>query len=217
MSSCAGKEIQPEGGILRTLFRTLLFVVTGLPTLFGFLPGNAPIQFPPYLPEFMQLFASWTKPNEIIASDMLWAVAWYSDRKSLWLPTKLKTLIEFYNLRTLGAPIAGIYLTPVSRDLGYASQISDGEYKEWLPLILADQKALEDFPLRLVVGGCRWSMPLFQRYPAMGSKTVSESAPRTIKSTTTFFVHLSYDSGAAAEKELPYNIFLACGGLRLDL
>jgi hypothetical protein len=24
--------------------------------------------------------------------------------------------------------------------------------------------------------GCRWSMPLFQRYPAMGSKTVSEPA-----------------------------------------
>jgi hypothetical protein len=30
----------------------------------------------------------------------------------------------------------------------------------------------------------------------MGSKTVSESAARTIESTTTFFVHLSYDFGA---------------------
>jgi hypothetical protein len=90
----------------------------------------------------MQLFTSWTKPNEIIASDMPWAVAWYSDRKSLWLPAKLETFTEFYNLHTLGPPIAGIYLTPVSRDLGYASQISNGEYKEWLPLILPNPKAL---------------------------------------------------------------------------
>jgi hypothetical protein len=100
----------------------------------------------------MQLSASWIKPNEIIASDMPWAVAWYSDRKSLWLPTKLKTLTEFYDLQTLGAPIAGIYLTPVSRDLGYASQISNGEYKEWSPLILPSSQALEHFPLRFVVG-----------------------------------------------------------------
>jgi hypothetical protein len=146
------KRMQLEGAIFRTLFLTLLFVVTGLPTLFGFLPGNPPIQFPPYLPGFMQLIASWIKPNEIIASDMPWAVAWYSDRKSLWLPTKRKTLTEFYDLQTLGAPIAGIYLTPVSRDLEYASQISNGEYKEWSPLILPSPQALEHFPLRFVVG-----------------------------------------------------------------
>jgi hypothetical protein len=145
------KRMQLEGAIFRNLFLTLLLVVTALPTLFGFLPGNPPMQFPPYLPQFMQLFTSWTKPNEIIASDMPWAVAWYSDRKSLWLPTRMKTLTEFYDMQTLGAPIAGIYLTPVSRDLGYASQISNGEYKDWLPLILPNQKALEDFPLGLVV------------------------------------------------------------------
>ena len=164
------KRIQPEGGFFRTLFLALLFVVTGLPTLFGFLPGNSLIQFPPYLPEFMQLFASWTKPNEIIASDMPWAVAWYSDRKSLWLPTKLKTLTEFYNLQTLGAPIAGIYLTPVSRDLGYASQISNGEYKEWLPLILPNQKALEDFPLRLVVAAADGQCLFFSDTPRWEAK-----------------------------------------------
>jgi len=61
-------------------------------------------------------------------------------------------LTAFYDLQTLGAPIAGIYLTPVSRDLGYASQISNGEYKEWSPLILPSPQALEHFPLRFVVG-----------------------------------------------------------------
>jgi hypothetical protein len=83
---------------------------------------------------------------------MPWAVAKYSDRRSLWLPAKLKTLTEFYGLETLGAPIGGIYLTPVSRDLRFASQISNGEYRDWLPLVLPDRKALEDFPLRFVIG-----------------------------------------------------------------
>jgi len=159
------KRLQLQSAILRNLLMTLLLVVTGLPTLFGFLPGNSPIQFPPYLPQFMQLFTSWTKPNEIIASDMPWAVAWYSDRKSLWLPAKVETLIEFYNLQTLGAPIAGIYLTPVSRDLGYASQISNGEYKEWLPLILPNSNALQGFPLRLVIGVANGQCLVFSDTP----------------------------------------------------
>jgi hypothetical protein len=162
--------MQLESTILRTLFLTLLLFITGLPSLFGFLPGNSPIQFPPYLPQFMQLFASWTKPNEIIASDMPWAVAWYSDRRSLWLPAKLKTLTEYYDLQTLGAPIAGIYLAPVSRDLGFASQISNGEYKDWLPLILPDSKALEHFPLRHVVGVANVQCLFFSDRPRWEAK-----------------------------------------------
>ena len=164
------KRMQLEGAFFRTLFLALLFIVTGLPTLFGFLPGNSPIQFPPYLPGFMQLFASWTKPNEIIASDMPWAVAWYSDRKSLWLPTKLKTLTEFYDFQTLGAPIAGIYLTPVSRDLGYASQISNGEYKEWLPLILPNPKALGTFPVKVRSWGWQMVNASFSAIPRDGKQ-----------------------------------------------
>jgi hypothetical protein len=164
------KRMQLESAILRTLFLTLLLFITGLPSLFGFLPGNSPIQFPPYLPQFMQLFASWTKPNEIIASDMPWAVGWYSDRRSLWLPAKLKTLTEYYDLQTLGAPIAGIYLTPVSRDLGFASQISNGEYKDWLPLILPDLKALEHFPFRHVAGVANGQCLFFSDRPRWEAK-----------------------------------------------
>ena len=100
---------------------------------------------------------------------MPWAVAWYSDRRSLWLP-KLKTLTEFYDLETLGAPIAGIYLTPVSRDLGFASQISNGEYKDWLPLILPDLKALEHFPFRHVAGVANGQCLFFSDRPRWEAK-----------------------------------------------
>jgi hypothetical protein len=110
------------------------------------------MQFPPYLPYLIQYFADWTKPGELIVSDMPWAVAWYADRGGVYLPVSLDTLTEYYNLQSLGAPIAGIYLTPVSRDLTYLSNLSEGEYKEMLPLLLPVPKALDNFPLRYVVG-----------------------------------------------------------------
>ena len=36
----------------------------------------------------------WTTEKEIIASDRPWAVAWYADRKSLWLPMTVKDFLE---------------------------------------------------------------------------------------------------------------------------
>jgi hypothetical protein len=148
---CWGR-LHIEVAMLRTALVAVLLIITGLPTLFGFLPGNLPIHFPPYLPGVMQLFATWTKPNEIIVSDMPWAVAWYSDRESVWLPVKMKTFNDYHDLQTLGKPVAGLYLTPVSRDVSLLSATGDREYKDWLALLLPDKSALGIFPLQAVVG-----------------------------------------------------------------
>jgi 4-amino-4-deoxy-L-arabinose transferase-like glycosyltransferase len=144
---CWGR-LHIEGAILRTLLVAVLLIITGLPTLFGFISGNPPFQFPPYLPPFMQLFAEWTQPNEIIVSDMPWAVAWYSDRESVWLPAKMKTISDYYDLRTLGKPVAGVYVTPVSRDVALSATTGSGGYREWLGLLLPDLKALGSFPFQ---------------------------------------------------------------------
>jgi hypothetical protein len=65
--------------------------------------------------------------------------------------TLLQPSSDSYNLETFGAPIAGIYLTPVSRDLSYLSNLSS-EYKAMLPLLLPSPRSLENFPLRFFVG-----------------------------------------------------------------
>ena len=44
------------------------------------------------------------EPNEIIASDTPWAVAWYDDRRSLWLPDTVERFNEFHDFGTLGGP-----------------------------------------------------------------------------------------------------------------
>jgi hypothetical protein len=146
------RRLNIEGSLFRNAFVTLLLIINGLPLLFAFFAGNGPIQFPPYIPAFIQLFPNWIMPNEMIVSDMPWAVAWYADRTSVWLPARMKTFNDYYDLQTLGNPIGGMYLTPISRDLGLALLTQDADYKDWLPLLLPDKNAFGTFPLQSFVG-----------------------------------------------------------------
>jgi len=142
-------RLHPQSRILRTLFLGGLFVLTGFPALLGLFSGGPRVNFPPYLPGFMQLFSNWTNPEEIICSDMPWAIAWYADRKALLLPAKVKEFNNSYDYQTLGGPIVGLYLSPISRDAGFGSSILSGEYKDWAALMLGGPRAVPDFPLKV--------------------------------------------------------------------
>jgi hypothetical protein len=107
------------------------------------------MNFPPYLPGLMQLFSTWTNPQEIICSDMPWAIAWYADRKSLLLPSKIKEFDNYYDYELLGSPIVGLYLSPISRDANFTSGILLGEYQDWGTLMLAGPRAVPSFPLKV--------------------------------------------------------------------
>jgi hypothetical protein len=145
-------RLKLEQSIYRYGIYAAFFLVTGLPTLFGFLLGGPRIQFPPYAPGVMQLIGALTKPDEIVASDMPWAMAWYADRKSLWLPSRRKDFYEYHNDESLGAPIVGLFLTPISRDSNFLSDIVSGEYKDWASIVLGLPEGLSDFPLKSSVG-----------------------------------------------------------------
>jgi hypothetical protein len=79
---------------------------------------------------------------------MPWAVAWYADRKGLWFPDKPGTFNEYLDYQTLGGPIVMLYLTPLTRDLKYTSQLLSGEYSHWASLVLGIDRSVEAFPLR---------------------------------------------------------------------
>jgi hypothetical protein len=143
-------------GLEQHLFRYVIyagfFLITGLPALFGFgiFSNVPPMQFPPYAPAVMQLIGTWTKSDEIVASDMPWAIAWYSDRKSLWLPQRRKQFYEYHDFESLGGPVVGLYLTPISRDLKFLSDIVLGEYSDWATLVVGLPQGINDFPLKSV-------------------------------------------------------------------
>ena len=72
--------------------------------------------WPPYWPSILsRTLHEATDEDDIIFSDQPWAVAWYADRRSIWLPKKVS---EFENLEKLvedqGLTSAGILMTPSS-------------------------------------------------------------------------------------------------------
>ena len=154
----------------RLIFYVALFVVSALPLGFTLLPSNVPpFQFPPYFEPGINRLGSWTTPREIVASDMPWAVAWYADRKSLWIPNKLKDLTGLADNAKLPGDLAGVFLTPISRNTPLFTSVIKGEYAEYQPLIFGRT----DVPYFPVQGGDprhRRSddLPVLQRHQAMG-------------------------------------------------
>ncbi len=129
---------------------TVLFLVCGWPMIartpfFG--SGPSPVRWPPYVPPYIAVLNTWMKPNEITASDIPWAVAWYADRPAIWLPEDVHVMTELSDYRMLGGPINGLYLTPESGSQDKLGDILKGEYKEWAPVILRSVN-IEEFPLK---------------------------------------------------------------------
>jgi len=136
---------------LRYSFYVLILGLSALPFL-SFITSRDrnPLQWPPYVPPYISILRDWTEPNEIIASDMPWAVAWYADRKSVWIPLTIQTFLDYTDWQRLGGRVAGIYLTPMSGNMQLINDIVKGDYKEWSPFILRNVN-IKDFPMRTVV------------------------------------------------------------------
>ena len=103
----------------------------------GLSSGRQVPHWPPYYPAALNTrLAELTRKKEIIVSDQPWAVAWYSDRKSIWLPKKIGDLITFEKLaKDQGSPIAGILITPYSHSTKPLFSVYQ-EYHEFSPLVL---------------------------------------------------------------------------------
>jgi hypothetical protein len=100
-------------------------------------------QWPPYLPSVLndkipKLLAPderETNVTRVVVSDQPWAVAWYADEISLWLP---KTKRGFEQLEdqasSLGTPFAGILVSPSSTAFEPAPVVRD-HYGEFASLV----------------------------------------------------------------------------------
>lgn len=103
----------------------------------GLVEGTQAPHWPPYFPSALNIgVAELTLPNEIVVSDQPWAVAWYADRTSLWLP---KRIDDFTALEKLAEeqdePVAGILISPYSHSTKPLFHVYR-EYGEWSPLVL---------------------------------------------------------------------------------
>ena len=134
----------------RAGFITLLYIICALPMIFNtpwLSPAKPFVRWPPYMPALIGVLNDWMQPQEITASDMPWAVAWYANRRSLWLPETIRVFSEMGDYQTLGGPVNGLYLTPVSGTDNKLRDIVRGEYKDWA-LVIERTQILEKFPLK---------------------------------------------------------------------
>jgi hypothetical protein len=134
----------------RAGFITFLYLLCAVPMLFSMpwlSPAKARVYWPPYMPPLIGVLNDWMNPDEITASDMPWAVAWYADRRSVWLPETLRVMSDLNDYKTLGGPVNGLYLTPISGTENKFRDIVKGEYRDWAPVIQRNQ-VLEKFPLK---------------------------------------------------------------------
>jgi len=130
------ERLEFELPLLRTGFIFALFAVTALPLYFS-MSGRTPrFNWPPYLPLLVQKLGDWVGPGEALASDIPWATAWYSGRRSLLLPESLEQFELINSERLLGAPLVAIYLTPASAGGRTYADIVGGRYREWARVVL---------------------------------------------------------------------------------
>ena len=99
------------------------------------------------MPPYIAVIGEWMGPDEITASDMPWAIAWYADRKAVWLPETIRAYTEDNDYKLFGGQINAIYLTPISGSQNTLRDILKGEYRDWAQVILRSLD-LSKFPLK---------------------------------------------------------------------
>lgn len=123
--------------LLQGAFIVGLFILSGLPLLLSLLPSSvAPLRYPPYFPPLARQLNTWVGEGEILISDQPWAIAWYADRKSLWLPAKMADVVTMNDYTSLGVPVAGVFLSPITGHSRLFADVLKGEFKDWVQVIL---------------------------------------------------------------------------------
>jgi hypothetical protein len=83
------------------------------------------------------------KPSELICTDMPWATAWYGNRTSILLPS---TLDDYYEINDYRKYISGLYITTLTKDRPFVSELVDGSEKDWFPITMG--RLPEQLPLK---------------------------------------------------------------------
>ena len=113
--------------------------------------GGVP-QWPPYYAPALNLgLKNWITPNQITFADQPWAVAWYADRMSVWLPPTRESFEKIEGLAAdLQTPCAGILISPSSHGSGPAREVAE-TYKDFATLVFDGRIYQATFPAKLHV------------------------------------------------------------------
>lgn len=148
--------------VLRQVIKGAFAIVMWLPMILAFAPPRTnPIVFPPYYPPTIQQVCNWMNEDDLMMSDVPWAVAWYGRRPCVWLTLNAQS--DFFAINDYFRPIRALYLTPrtmngrfltdwvLPREYGWGSFVLESVMRKEIP---------PNFPLRKAPEGL-WPEQLF--------------------------------------------------------
>jgi hypothetical protein len=148
---------------LRSLAVGCFGMVASLPLLFTLCTHTSPLAYPPYHPLLIQQTAAWMQPNELIMSDIPWAVAWYGNRQCVWLtlsatpdPSGGASKENFFTINDNYKPIHALYLTQKTTDSRFVTdwiQSGDTSWGNFVVNTIIRKELPPDFPLRQMPTG----------------------------------------------------------------
>lgn len=134
---------------MRHAITVILVGVAAVPLLLTFLPPRSnPISYPPYYPQWVATNAGLLEADELMMSDLPWAVAWYGNRQCVWIPTDANE--SFYEINDRHKRVAALYLTQQTSDARFLSQLVQGRDHDWgrfVLRVLVDKRLPTGFPL----------------------------------------------------------------------
>lgn len=143
--------------MLRNLHHIVVIFISALPLILS-LPqkiamgmnradrGGVP-HWPPYYAPALNLgLSKWLTPDQICFSDQPWAVAWYADRVSIWLPPTRNDFLKLEGLAAdLQTPVAGILISPSSHGSGNSAEVA-AKYRDFTSLVMDGRTFLATYP-----------------------------------------------------------------------
>lgn len=129
--------------LLNIAVTSAVVALTAVPMVFAVLPPRAGVPYPPYYPPFVRHVSELLEPNEVMATDMPWAVAWYGNRYAIYLPPSLD---DFYQINDYYQRISGLYFTTLTRDRPYTRMLkTHRDFRTWFPVL--EGRIPAEFPL----------------------------------------------------------------------
>jgi hypothetical protein len=128
----------------------LMVLLVRLPFVLTLLPPKTPVvAWPPYNAGDIGQICDWMEPNEMVMSDIPWAVAWYGDRQCVW--TTVNFSHEFVSMNDFIKPVNALYLSLETLDAKLTSECIDGPFDNWgnfaLKAMSPGHHLPEQFPL----------------------------------------------------------------------
>ena len=102
------ERLQFRTRLLRGGMMGLFVAVNMVSVVLAVLPPRNTAPYPPYNAGVGAELGRMFREDELLASDIPWAVAWYADRSALWVPLREKDFIEINDRVRV---VSGMYLT----------------------------------------------------------------------------------------------------------